>query len=264
MSEVKAVLFDLGDTLWHFPEMPPARIIRKETVSRLKKLVESWGYEFTDGRFYLGRDIRLSIEEETHRAFHGDSIDPGYPELCRNVAAKHDMALTTDQGEQLWETWNLSGAFLGRKLFPDTLETLGWLRDSGYRIGCVTNRGYSGPRFHEELADLGLTDLFETTVISCDVGYMKPHPKIYEQALTELGIAPSQAAMVGDSLHADVAGSKALGMVAVWRKPPKGEPVEETEDEPAEDEPGPEPDYTITTLAEIRSIPLFADGRGDA
>jgi putative hydrolase of the HAD superfamily len=264
VSEVKAILFDLGDTLWHFPQMPPHKIIREETGSRIKKLIESWGYEFTNGRFMLGRDIRFAIEDATHEAFHGDNIDPGYPEICRKIAADHEMDLTQEQSDELWDTWNLGGTFLGRKLFPDALDTLHWLRDSGYRIGCVTNRGHSGPLFHEELADLGLTDLFETMVISCDIGYMKPHPKIYEAALTELDIGPSRAAMVGDSLHADVAGSKALGMVAIWRKPPKDEPVEETEDEPAEDEPGPQPDYTITALAEIRGIPLFAGGRGDA
>ena len=263
MSDIKAVLFDLGDTLWHFPNMPPHKVIRKETMSRLRRLVESWGYEFSDGRFYLGRDIRYSIEDATHSAFHGDSIDPGYPELCRKVAAKHDMELTREQSEELWDTWNLGGAFLGRELFPDVLETLHWLRDKGYRIGCVTNRGHSGPAFHQELADLGLTDLFETTVISCDLGYMKPHPSIYEATLKELHLEATQAAMVGDSLHADVGGSKALGMVAIWRQPVKDEPVEETEDEPAEDEPGPVPDYTIATIADIKDIPLFADGRAD-
>jgi HAD superfamily hydrolase (TIGR01549 family) len=263
VSDLKAVLFDLGDTLWHFPQMPPHKVIRAETVSRIRSLIQSWDYEFTEGRYMLGRDIRFAIEDATHEAFHGDNIDPGYPELCRKIAAKHDMELTTAQSEELWDTWNLGGAFLGRKLFPDALETLHWLRDSGYRIGCVTNRGHSGPSFHQELADLGLTDLFETTVISYHLGYMKPHPKIYEEALTALSLEPHQAAMVGDSLHADVGGSKALGIVAIWRKPPKDEPVDETEDEPAEDEPGPAPDYTITTLAQIKDIPLFADGRAD-
>lgn len=247
--------------MWHFPSMRPVQEIRKATVARLRQLVESWGYEFNEKRFYLGRDIRVAIEDATHEAFHGEAIDPGYPEICRRIAKEHGMEITAEQAEELWDTWNLGGAFLGRKLFPDALDTLQWLRDRGFRIGCITNRGFSGPRFHEELRDLGLTEFFEVTVVSCDVGYMKPHPKIYEHALEATGVRPEEAMMVGDSLHADVGGSKSLGMVAVWRRPTAGEPVEETEDEPSQDEPDAVPDYTIDTLAEMKKIPVL---RGDA
>jgi len=253
---ITTVFFDLGDTLWHFPNMPPREFIRKETVRRLRELLATWGHHFEGERFYLGRDIRLAVEEETSRAFHGDCVDPNYLELCRRVAARHDLSLTREQGEELWEAWNLGGAFLGRELFADVLPTLQWLKERGYRLGAVTNRGYSGPRFHEEMRDLGLTDLFESTVVSCEIGYMKPHPRIFQYALKSLGAAAEETAMVGDSLHADVEGAKTLGMTAIWRRPVIGEPLEMTEDEP---EPGPaEPDYTVENIGDLKGLPLFA------
>src|SRR3989304_5820286 len=98
MTRITAVFFDLGDTLWHFPAMPAGEIIRNETVRRIKELIESWGEEVTEGRYFLGRDIRMAVEQETSRAFHGDCLDPGYPELCRRVAAEHGLALTAGQG----------------------------------------------------------------------------------------------------------------------------------------------------------------------
>lgn len=254
---ITTVFFDLGDTLWHFPNMPPRETIRKETVRRIRELLASWGHHFEGERFYLGRDIRLAVEEETERAFHGDCVDPKYPELCRRVAARHDLEVTPNQGEDLWDAWNLGGALLGRELFPDVLPTLGWLRDRGIRIAAVTNRGFSGPRFHEELRDLGLEDLFEETVISCDVGYMKPHPRIFQHALELMRVEPAETAMVGDSLRADVEGAKALGMTAIWRRPVTGEPLEATEDEP---EPGAiVPDYTIDNIGDLKDLPIFAD-----
>jgi HAD superfamily hydrolase (TIGR01662 family) len=256
-QSITIVFFDLGDTLWHFPNMPPRELIRKETVRRIRELLATWGHHFEGERFYLGRDIRLAVEEETSRAFHGDCVDPNYPELCRRVAAKHDLDLTVQQGQELWEAWNLGGAFLGRELFPDVLPTLHWLKERGYRLGAVTNRGYSGPRFHDEMRDLGLADLFEATVISCDVGYMKPHPRIFQYALERMGVDAEEAVMIGDSLRADVEGAKTPGMTAVWRRPPAGEPVEETTDEP---EPGlVEPDYTIDNIGELKDLSLFAD-----
>lgn len=250
------VLFDLGDTVWHFPNMPPREVVRRETVSRIRQLLASWGQDMDGERFYLGRDIRLAVDEETSRAFHGDCLDPGYPELCRRIAGRHGLELNREQGEELWEAWNLGGAFLGRVLFPDVIETLRWLQQRGYRLGAVTNRGYSGPRFHEEMRDLGLTDLFEATVVSCDVGYLKPHPRIFQYALDAMQIEAGEAAMVGDSLRADVEGAKTVGMTAVWRRPVAGEPVEATEDEP---EPGPvSPDYTIDSIGELRGLPIFS------
>ncbi len=254
-QRITTVLFDLGDTLWHFPSMPPVQTIREETVRRIREALEIWGHQLDGERFYLGRDIRLAVEEETTRAFHSDCVDPGYPGLCRRVAARHDMELTAAQGEELWEAWNLGGAFLGRILFPDVIETLKWLKDRGYRLGAVTNRGYSGPRFHEEMRDLGLAELFEVTVISCDVGYMKPHPRIFHYTLECMGIEAEETAMVGDSLRADVEGAKTLGMTAIWRRPVSGEPVESTEDEA---EAGPvAPDFTIDHIGELQTLEPF-------
>ena len=259
---ISTVFFDLGDTLWHFPNMPPRETVRRETVRRIRELLESWGHHFEGERFYLGRDIRLAVEEETSRAFHGDCVDPNYPELCRRVAARHDLELTLQQGVELWEAWNLGGAFLGRELFPDVLPSLGWLRDRGYRLGAVTNRGYSGPRFHEEMRDLGLTDLFEATVISCDVGYMKPHPRIFHYALERMGVEAEEAVMVGDSLRADVEGAKTLGMITIWRRPPTGEPLEPATDEP---EAGAvSPDYVVDEIGQIRALPIFQPGGSTA
>ena len=255
---IKAVLFDLGDTLWHYPRMPPSEAIRGETMRRITNLLASWGYDMSGDRRMIGRDIRMTITEETSRAFHGDCVDPGYPGICQRIAAEHEMQITLDQGADLWETWNLGGVFLGVTLFPDVIETLHWLRDHGYRIGSVTNRGYSGPLFWEQMDSLGLTPFFEHVAISCDVGYMKPHPRIFHQACELMRLEPDECVMVGDSMRADVEGARTLGMKAIWIRPPVGEPVEATTDEP---EAGPlAPDYAIESIGELPDLPLFAAG----
>ena len=261
--DVKAIFFDLGDTLWHFPKMPPPEVVRGETMKRVGGLVTSWGFDMLEGdRRMLGRDIRFAVEEETSHAFHGDCVDPGYPELCRRVAARHGMDLAPQQGAELWETWNLGGVFLGRVLFPDVLDTLAWLRDRGFRLASITNRGYSGPRFHEELEGLGLTELFEHVAVSCDVGFMKPHPRLFQYALEQMGVAAEESVMVGDSLRADVEGAKTLGMVTVWRRPLAGEPLEATTDKP---EAGPlAPDYVIDEIAEMKRLSIFQPDAGSS
>jgi HAD superfamily hydrolase (TIGR01549 family) len=263
MAEVTTVFFDLGDTLWHFPSMPPVEEIRGQTMRQIRELLDRWGEDMEGERFYLGRDIREAIEEETHRAFHGDRVDPGYPEICRRIARKHGMELTDERAVELWEAWNLGGQFLNRQLFPDVIETLEELRRRGFRLGSITNRGYSGPKFKSEMRDLGLSDLFEHVVISCDVGYVKPHPRIFEVALERMGVEAEECVMVGDNLRADVEGPKALRMKAVWRRPPVDEPVEDTADE-LEVEGPVAPDYAVSEIGELLAIPILAARTGGA
>src|SRR4030042_6197938 len=98
VPRITTVLFDLGDTLWHFPSMPPLDVIRGETMKRVSKLVEGWGEEVTDQRRLLARDIRMEMELETARAFNGNSIDPGYPDICRRVGARHGRQRTPQPG----------------------------------------------------------------------------------------------------------------------------------------------------------------------
>lgn len=244
---IRAVFFDLGSTLWHIPEPPPVEQIRTETVRRIFGLLRSWGVEPTGGLRFLGRDIRLAIDAGLRKAYAGDLVEPDYMGLARDAAAAQGVQLTDEQGEQLWETWNLGGPFFGRRLFSDAIETLSALREKGYRIGCVTNRSFGGSAFVEEVEETGLADFFEVTAVSCDFGYMKPHPKIYQHALDALHIEPREAAMVGDSLRADVAGAQELGMTAIWRRQPNSR----------EQVNGVRPDFTVDTLREIPQLACF-------
>jgi FMN phosphatase YigB (HAD superfamily) len=245
---VQAVLFDLGNTLWHIPEPPPPEQIRGETVGRIMQLLRSWGVDIEDRHRMIGRDIRLTIAEVEKRAYETDQVSPDYVAIAHSVARDKGLDIGDDRAEELWHTWNLGGEFFGRRLYEDALDTLGALRDRGYRLACVTNRAFGGPAFTEEVEQLGLTPFFDSFAVSCEVGYMKPHKLLFEHALDELGISSDQALHVGDSLIADVGGAQSLGMTAVWRKPRK------RFDEPD----GIVPDYTIHQLRELLDLPLLA------
>jgi HAD superfamily hydrolase (TIGR01549 family) len=243
----RAILFDLGNTLWHIPEPPPRDTIRGETVRRILGLLQSWGIEPREEHRYIGRDIRLTIAEANRKAFEGGYISPDFLAIVRAVAEDKGLDLAPDQVEELWQTWNIEGAFFGRRLFEDAIDTLGALRDRGYRMACVTNRAFGGPAFMEEVEAHGLAEFFEVMSISCDLGYMKPHPKIFEHALETLDVAAADAVMVGDTLRDDIAGAQALGMTAVWRR----------YEEPEEAVDGVQPDFVIEELAELLDLPCL-------
>ena len=62
----------------------------------------------------------------------------------------------------------------------------------------------------------GVADLFDTVIVSDEVGWRKPKAVIFELALRRLGVGPEQALMVGDRADIDVAGAQAVGMAAAW------------------------------------------------
>jgi FMN phosphatase YigB (HAD superfamily) len=274
---IKTVLFDLGDTLWHFPEMPPAMEIRTQTMRRIGGVLSAWGVPLDGDLRFLGREIRLGVERADRAAYESTCISPDFNAVVREIAGGMGLQLSYEQAAQLWDAWNLGGTTLGRTMYPDAFETLDWLRDHGIRIGCVTNRVFGGPRFTEELRELALDRYFESTAVSCDMGYMKPHPRIFEHVFAEMGIDPHETAMVGDSLRADVRASQSLGMMGIWRCKEQKDPPHEAEQvgEVPADLPATRaqtgralgdyahdgdvvPDHTIYTLRELTELPIFA------
>ena len=88
------------------------------------------------------------------------------------------------------------------------------LREAGLRTVILTNG--VGPMQHTKVAESGLAALVDAVVVSADSGHFKPDPGAFEHALGLVGGVPSSAAMVGDSLEADVAGALGAGFQSVY------------------------------------------------
>jgi putative hydrolase of the HAD superfamily len=61
-----------------------------------------------------------------------------------------------------------------------------------------------------------LRPYFEVILSSAALGIRKPHPRIFEIALEALETQPSRAAMIGDTLGADILGANNAGMFSIW------------------------------------------------
>ncbi|HEX2403410.1 MAG TPA: HAD-IIIA family hydrolase, partial [Acidimicrobiia bacterium] len=83
------------------------------------------------------------------------------------------------------------------------------LRDSGVRVAVVSN---SDGSVRGSLGKAGLLDLFEFVIDSHEAGVSKPDPKIFQAALERMGLEPSNAWYVGDSVFHDVNGARAAGL----------------------------------------------------
>jgi putative hydrolase of the HAD superfamily len=94
-------------------------------------------------------------------------------------------------------------------LYDDVPGALRTLRDQGVRLGLISNSHRCLESFQSHFE---LDGLIAVTVSSSDHGFMKPHPSIFQEALRLMAVAPSEAAMVGDSLAHDVLGARQAGM----------------------------------------------------
>jgi FMN phosphatase YigB (HAD superfamily) len=108
----------------------------------------------------------------------------------------------------------------GVKPFPDALSELPYFKHQGLRLGIVTNALQPMSMRDIELQEAGLLDYFEShcRLSAADIGYLKPHPRIFQEALDRLGITAEEAIFIGDNLAADIAGAQSIGMKAVLRE----------------------------------------------
>ena len=94
--------------------------------------------------------------------------------------------------------------------FPDSADTLSYLKERGYRIGMITNGDSSLQR--AKLSSSGLLPYFDHVIVSGEEGIDKPNPLLYERSADALGVSLSECLFVGDRNETDIAGAKNAGM----------------------------------------------------
>ena len=67
---------------------------------------------------------------------------------------------------------------------------------------------------------LDIRGLLDTISISEVEGVRKPDPRIFAQAVERLELEPTDCAFVGDHPEVDVAGARAAGLQAIWKRTP--------------------------------------------
>jgi putative hydrolase of the HAD superfamily len=219
---LEAVLFDWGDTLMQFAYSP-------ELVSAGHRA----------GLAAIGRDGLPEVDaltEHFRERYEPLFWAPGtieeieYPGLVRQLLDDFDVEIDDDELARYLEAehaaWDPA-----RLLAAHSHALLEALRESGLKLGLVSNAFDPGWLLHRDLEQMGLAKRLDFSVFSSEVGIRKPHPAIFERALEALEVKPAHALFVGDRLYEDVRGAAELGMTtvqALWFRadehPEGGEP----------------------------------------
>jgi len=201
-EKVRAIAFDYGNTLIEFG---PRQI----------------EYQYAALRDTLSRMFGNCDEERLKSIRDRQSIEPLYTDYRENdlrvITAElvndiYDIVPSEEQVNELIQT--RYDVFLRVvNLTDDVLPLLRKLKTQ-YYVALISNYPCSRTIL-DSLKQIGIDEVFDVTIISGDVGYVKPHPKPFEILLTELQLRPDQCVYIGDNWLADVQGSKRVGMHAV-------------------------------------------------
>lgn len=83
-----------------------------------------------------------------------------------------------------------------------------------YSTGLISN--FTVARVvHKSLEKLGLTKLLDKVVVSDDVKWRKPHPKIFKEFLGSFDAKPEEVVFIGDSIVHDAYGAKNAGFKTI-------------------------------------------------
>lgn len=210
MSAIQIVLFDLGSTILYTKDPWPP--ILQEADRALAAVLQEAGLPLDCEQFVAEFDSFLdayyaergngAVEKTTFSALQELLKKKGFPNVDGSTVR---TALDAMYAVTL-QNWYLE---------EDALPTLEALRQSGYRLGLVSNA--SDDKNVQQLVNRhGLRPYFEYIVTSAGCGIRKPEARIFQMALDHFRVRPEAAVMVGDTLEADILGANRLGIYSIW------------------------------------------------
>ena len=207
MTTVRAVLFDLDDTLFDH------RLCARTALSGLHAAHE----EFRVTPFSQFERLHASLLEDLHRrVMTGEMpLEDARRERFRRLFA----ALGATPGEHVIataaETYR-DGYRRIRQPMNGAAALLAAVKGRA-RVGIVSNNLLEEQQ--DKLRHCALDAYIDELVVSEEAGVSKPEPRIFEIALERLGCRADQVVMIGDSWAADVVGAQAAGIRAIWFNP---------------------------------------------
>jgi putative hydrolase of the HAD superfamily len=237
VTAIKAVIFDFYGTLAETPAWGPSW---EELVAELghelpPEVRDRWWNDGIDGTEHdehsQSRDHYVAWQQARVRSMLTEAAIP-----------------EADQDVLIARVHEISGH---RQInaYDETAVVLAGLRDRGLALGICSNWDWD---LVEAIEAAGLTDATDVVVSSAWVGARKPHPRIYNHILDEMGIEPESVLFVGDTWACDVEGPTAIGMQAAYiRRPHFGVDTTAPEQLPKSDR--------IHPVADLTSLPRLCN-----
>ncbi|XP_068183213.1 N-acylneuraminate-9-phosphatase [Antennarius striatus] len=234
-SAVKAILFDLDDTLIDTSRaggvaMRKTGELLKTTLGLDDVTVSTVCEKFKQKLFLESFDPTAGRSIDEVRVGH-------WEESIQEAVGSRSTHPLAVQCYHLWKNSRLE--FLS--MSPETRDLLTHLRRT-YKLLLLTNGDAQVQR--EKLKAVGCEEFFDAIVIGGEHAEQKPSPSIFRLCFSKLGVEAKDCVMVGDSLDTDIKGAFNAGVLAtVWINRTGGVPNGSVK-----------PDFTVPTVLELPGI----------
>lgn len=232
---IKAILFDINGTL---------------TDIRTDEGKPEIYSEISNFLFY--HNISIQAEEVKEFYFHDLYLqlkkDEPHPEFSAELIFKNLLKEYGNTDESLPKTLSLMYRALSLiriRPYDHAIELLEHLSQK-YTLAAVTD-GQS-EYAQSEIKMLYLDKYFKSIVISGDYGYRKPDERMFETAMNNIEVKPSECIYIGNDIYADIYGAQKLGIKSIMYYSNQGQQYMENVN----------PDYAISSLYDVhRAIEFF-------
>jgi HAD superfamily hydrolase (TIGR01549 family) len=225
-KKIKAVLFDLGETLVNFGRVNTTQLFRQG--ARLSyDFLKSCGQPVGNFNYYCWRNlIALHIR---HWLSNITKNDFNSLVLLRGIGTKKGIKLDRQQWRHFAWLWYEPLSKIG-KTEAKTAETLAALKNLGLKLGIVSNTFVTSSSLEKHLELLGILQFFSVRVYSYEFNFRKPDTRIFKAAAERVGEKLENILFVGDRIDVDIKPAAKTGMQAVLKaaytnvgeKSPKG------------------------------------------
>jgi len=211
LESIKAVIFDLGDTLYALPY--------SIDDYHMRFLKEVCGDDFNVTYQELDR-AQDTAEAAVTKLIEESATGPNYTLttdewilfdriLLENLGVKDNIDEKSRNYQQLWDRLFKSQP---NKLRPGAREILRELNQRGFKMGIASNWDQSP---HDLLSDSGVRHFFQSLQWTIVKGYAKPSPYMLIMNAYELGVNPLRCAFVGNKENIDVEAARKAGMLPI-------------------------------------------------
>jgi putative hydrolase of the HAD superfamily len=214
VKRIKAVLFDLGETLLQFGKFNTTQLFRQGarlSYDFLKTQGQSIGnFNFYFWRNLIGIRIRYWLSNLTGRDF--DTL-----ELLKRAGTRKAIQLKEQQWQHLAWLWYEPLSKIA-KVEPDIKKTLAALADSGLKLGIISNTFVNSSSLEKHLEQLDILDYFTIRLYSYEFRYRKPNLEMFRVAAERIGESFENILYVGDRIDKDIRPAIKIGMHTVLKE----------------------------------------------
>lgn len=202
MPTYRAILFDLDNTLFHWD---PCDLRGREAAHAALRLTMDVSF---DQFMTLHKEAREHLKHHLHGQGSNHNRILFFKFIADHLTDRPKPSLALTMYQRYWQAF-----FAAMKPHADAHRVLSQLKRT-HKLAMVSNH-VTQPQL-DKVIRLGFEPYFDAIITSEEAGCEKPDARIFQLALTKLGVGLADAIMIGDHTQGDIEGANKAGLKTIY------------------------------------------------